>query len=136
MDNEECDVFCFLRTFTNEYICGLNSRMEIKKASRFEKLFAVLTRLELATSCVTGRHSNQTELQHLLFFVYQPRYFVVDYGCKDTIFFQIRKYFFKKKSLFFSIIFYPLDYQENILKKKIILYSKKPSFCTHIFNKS
>ena len=27
--------------------------------------FAVRTRLELATSCVTGRHSNQTELPDL-----------------------------------------------------------------------
>ena len=40
-----------------------------KTAQDFER-FAVLTRLELATSCVTGRHSNQTELQHLLFFCF------------------------------------------------------------------
>ena len=68
-----------------------------KNHPEFLSGFAVLTRLELATSCVTGRHSNQTELQHLLFFLfYQPRYFVVDYGCKDTTFFQICKHFFKK----------------------------------------
>ena len=30
--------------------------------------FAVRTRLELVTSCVTGRHSNQTELTHLFRF--------------------------------------------------------------------
>ena len=73
-----------------------------KNHPEFLSGFAVLTRLELATSCVTGRHSNQTELQHLLFLFYQPRYFVVDYGCKDTTFFQICKHFFKKNLLFFE----------------------------------
>ena len=43
----------------------------IKKEPIKDSLFmAGLTRLELATFCVTGRHSNQTELQPLVFNLY------------------------------------------------------------------
>ena len=92
-----------------------------KTAQDFER-FAVLTRLELATSCVTGRHSNQTELQHLLFYFHQLRYFVVDYGCKDTTFFHIRKHFFKKKLMFFQLflirlIINKLQFNKYFIKK-------------------
>ena len=89
---------------------------------------AVLTRLELATSCVTGRHSNQTELQHHLF-CFQLLLFVVDYGCKDTTFFHICKHFFKKNSLFLKLFFILLIINKIFLIK---LFYKKYSFFSYI----
>ena len=41
--------------------------LDTKKPRQIAGAFAVRTRLELATSGVTGRHSNQTELPHLEF---------------------------------------------------------------------
>ena len=48
-------------------------------------LFAVPNGLEPSTSCVTGRHSNQTELRHQLCFE----------RCKDTTFLLTHNIFFK-----------------------------------------
>ena len=60
---------------------------------------AVLTRLELATSCVTGRHSNQTELQHQRFVLSTDLLLLIT-GAKIRPFF-ISASFFSKKNHFF-----------------------------------
>ena len=122
---------CYFAFFRGLFFREL-SRYFVDKKNHPEFLsgFAVLTRLELATSCVTGRHSNQTELQHLLFLFYQPRYFVVDYGCKDTTFFQICKHFFKKKFIIFSKNLYDIDYQYYQSLKK--LFYQKGSIFSYV----
>ena len=105
------------------YFVDKNARnIKKKKSLIFERLSAVLTRLELATSCVTGRHSNQTELQHLLFLFFVT-ICVIDYECKDTTFFHICKLFFKKNSLFLKLFFILLIIKK-IKFKKIISHKK------------
>ena len=74
-----------------------------KNHPEFLSGFAVLTRLELATSCVTGRHSNQTELQHLLFFLFlNPFISLLITGAKIQPFFKSASTFSKKINYFLN----------------------------------
>ncbi len=52
---------------------------------------AVWTRLELATPCVTGMYSNQTELPDRLHHDFKDLFFFLKFGCKSTTFFSISK---------------------------------------------
>ena len=68
---------------------GLGTKVKWKVAC-FPLAFclAVRTRLELATPCVTGMYSNQTELPDL------PCASSLESGCKSTHFFEYGKIFF------------------------------------------
>ena len=70
----------------------ISFEFEHKKSSRMRALscLAVRTRLELATPCVTGMYSNQTELPNRLQFK-RPFLFC---ECKSTTFFDTDKFFF------------------------------------------
>ena len=70
-------------------------RAAYEKSPSFQELsfalcLAVRTRLELATPCVTGMYSNQTELPDR-FVAFQ---FPVESECKDTNIFLIHQIFF------------------------------------------
>ncbi len=56
-DNSKYDQKTLQLLYANEY-----KHNKTKRARMFSDSLAVWTRLELATSCVTGRHSNQAEL--------------------------------------------------------------------------
>ena len=67
---------------------------------------AVWTRLELATPCVTGMYSNQTELPDRLHHDFKDLFFL-KCGCKSTTFFSISK---EKNALFFISFLSFIDY--------------------------
>ena len=62
--------------------------------------FAVWTRLELATSCVTGRHSNQLNY-HTVFF---SSTCLSQMQCKDSAFFLSSKKYGKSFIFFFDFL--------------------------------
>ena len=74
---------------------------------------AVRTRLELATPCVTGMYSNQTELPDR-FHHEKDLSFFLKCGCKSTTFFSFSK---EKKSIFPKIIHNRLFHK--LLKSKL-----------------
>ena len=69
-----------------------------KKSSLVESCLAVRTRLELATPCVTGMYSNQTELPDRLFVRTFSRFEVA----KIHTFFVLTKFFCAFKNNFFT----------------------------------
>ena len=90
---------------------------------------AVRTRLELATPCVTGMYSNQTELPDQSLF--STCAFFLESGCKSTNIFQTGKIFFR---FFFQFYYNRLFISADSFKKfsvaDRICSTKRPSW-TH-----
>ena len=77
----------------------MKKKFSVRRTSFF--CLAVRTRLELATPCVTGMYSNQTELPDRLHHHVKDLSFFLKCGCKSTTFFSFSK---EKKSIFPKII--------------------------------
>ena len=102
-----------------DWICNAQKKPPYQEASL---CLAVRTRLELATPCVTGMYSNQTELPDRLHHHVKDLSFFLKCGCKSTTFFSFSK---EKKSIFPKIIRNKLFHK--LLKSKLFY----PSYLEH-----
>ena len=91
---------CQNRSAPERYCC----KKRVPKSLRTPFRLAVRTRLELATPCVTGMYSNQTELPDLLHHDLKTSLFL-KCGCKSTTFFPFSK---EKNDFFWKYFLYHL----------------------------
>ena len=97
------------------YPCCQNQAAPDKNSTLAECCFwiclAVRTRLELATPCVTGMYSNQTELPDRFYNPQKPVAFCFKSECKSTTFFNTDQIFFLKRSNFaYNTLIISMDY--------------------------